>query len=251
MTSSSRDFLKQLRQEIEQHPAVRHDFLRTLSQGTFPRERYRVFVEHHYPLVCVFTSYMELLLLRAPDNQARLWLAKVLVDEYGGGSDGKDHPALYEAFVQATGAWGSGAVPEPALAYIETHQTLVRERPFLEGLGAIGPGHEWAIPAMFGALLPGLERAGFGASEIDYFTLHLLQDCNHGAWLEEALVPYCGDGASQALVRRGALASLEARARFWSSLQERFFADAPGADRAASPSGPPLSALVARCRALQ
>ena len=93
------------------------------------------------------------------------------------------------------------------------------EEPFLVGLGAVGPGHEWAIPKMFDAVIPGLRRAGFREEEIHYFTLHVEQDVDHGAWLEEALVRFGSNSESRALIRRGALLSLDARGRFWSGVQ--------------------------------
>ena len=81
-------FLADLRVEIETHPGVNHLFLSRCATSPFSRLVYRVFGENHYPLVCVFTSYLERLLVRAPTSDAKLWLAKVLVDAYGAGSDG-------------------------------------------------------------------------------------------------------------------------------------------------------------------
>ncbi len=89
----------------------------------------------------------------------------------------------------------------------------------LEALGAVGPGHEWSIPKMFDSIIPGLRRAGFDEQEIGYFTLHLDQDEDHGTWLEEALARYCHTEEAQQQVRRGTLASLEARRRFWDGVQ--------------------------------
>ena len=221
--TSSREFLAELRREIGAHPAVNHLFLQRLSTSPMAKQDYRVFAEHHFPLVCAFTSYLELLLLRAPDSEARLWLAKVLVDEYGEGSEGKDHAALYTRFVDATGGDSQrqreARVPAPARDFIRTHQHLVREHSFLFGLGAVGPGHEWAIPTMFESVIPGLRRAGFHEDEIGYFTLHVLQDDDHGAWLEEALLRVSTTEAAQAEVRAGAMTSLLARARFWDGVQ--------------------------------
>lgn len=221
--TSSRQFLADLRTEIEAHPGVNHLFLQRLATSPFSREDYRVFAENHFPLVCAFTSYLELLLLRAPDGDGRLWLSRVLVDEYGEGSEGKDHATLYAGFVRATGGdpehERGQRVRAPALQFIRTHQELVRRADFLEGLGAVGPGHEWAIPHMFAAVIPGLRRAGFSEQQIHYFTLHVEQDGDHGRWLEEALARYTTTQHAQALVRRGALASLEARARFWDGVQ--------------------------------
>jgi pyrroloquinoline-quinone synthase len=226
-------FLADLRREIETHPAVNHLFLARCATSPFARGDYRVFGENHYPLVCVFTSYLERLLVRAPTSDAKLWLAKVLVDEYGEGSEGHDHATLYARFLTATGsdvparlvpASTRGPrptlrVPGPALAFVSEHRRLVREEPFLVGLGAVGPGHEWAIPKMFEAVIPGLRRAGFDEDEIGYFTLHVGQDVDHGAWLEEALVRFCRTDEARAHVRRGAMKSLEARGRFWSGVQ--------------------------------
>ena len=216
-------FLAELRRDVERHPAVNHIFLNRIATSPFSREDYRVFGENHYPLVCVFTRYLETLLQRAPSSETKLWLAKVLVDEYGEGSDGEDHAALYARFLAACGGSSTEPAerrtPEPAHRYISEHLALVRKEPFLVGLGAVGPGHEWAIPKMFEAVVSGLERAGFAPEEIDYFTLHTAQDVDHGRWLEEALAALATSSTAQNEIRRGALASLEARARFWSGVQ--------------------------------
>jgi len=219
----AREFLAELRQEVERHPAVNHLFLSRIATAPFSREDYRVFSENHYPLVCVFTSYLEALLSRAPGSDSKLWLAKVLVDEYGEGSEGKDHAALYRHFLDACGSRMAAStgerVPEPAFRFIEEHRRLSQREPFLAGLGAVGPGHEWAIPKMFESLLLGLERAGFSGEEIGYFTLHTAQDVDHGSWLEVALERLGDSAQAQAEMRRGALASLDARGRFWSGVQ--------------------------------
>ncbi len=216
-------FLTALRRDIETHEGVNHLFLNRCATSPFSREDYRVFGENHYPLVCVFTNYLERLLVRAPTSDAKLWLAKVLVDEYGEGSAGEDHATLYAHFLSACGsdvpALTAGKVPSPALAFIREHRRIVTEEPFLVGLGAVGPGHEWAIPQMFDAVIPGLKRAGFTPQEIHYFTLHVEQDVDHGAWLEEALARFGTTAEAQAQIRRGAMLSLEARSRFWSGVQ--------------------------------
>jgi pyrroloquinoline quinone (PQQ) biosynthesis protein C len=222
-TDAGRRFLADLRAEIDAHPGVNHLFLNRLATTPFSKDDYRIFGENHFPLVCVFTSYLEALLVRAPDSEAKLWLAKVLVDEYGEGSHGHDHAQLYAGYLAAAGGdpafVKNGRVPAPAARFIETHREIVRKEPFLVGLGAVGPGHEWAIPTMFQAVIPGLRRAGFTDAEINYFTLHVDQDEDHGAWLEEALYRYSGDETSRSLIRRGALASLEARRVFWDGVQ--------------------------------
>lgn len=221
----ARRFLDGLREEVRTHPAVQHPFLARVAETPFSRQDFRSYGLQHYALVHLFTTYLERLLLNAPDSEAKLWLARVLVDEYGEGSDGKDHPTLYRGFLAAAGAQAGEERRTPlakeVVAFINRHLDLTARGPFLVGLGAVGPGHEWAIPHMFPPLITGLRRAGFAEDEIDYFTLHLAQDENHGAWLEEALVRYCDTEAGRMQVRQGALASLEYRRRFWLGVETR------------------------------
>jgi pyrroloquinoline quinone (PQQ) biosynthesis protein C len=222
-TLESRRFLKELREEIRLHPAVNHIFLNRLATMPFTREDYKVFGLQHYPLVNCFTTYMENLLVGAPDSEAKRWLAKVLVDEYGEGSEGHDHSTLYLRYLFAAGATPDeieNTVLHPStVAFVERHIELTTREPFLVGLGAIGPGHEWSIPRMFDAIVPGLRRAGFEEKDIHYFWLHQEQDEDHGAWLEEAMVRYATTDENRRLIRQGALESLEARERFWTGVQ--------------------------------
>ena len=74
---------------------------------------------------------------------------------------------------------------------------------------------------MFPPIVQGLRRARFTEEEIVYFTLHMAQDVDHGAWLEQALERYATNEKAQAEIKRGAQLSLEARARFWSGVQEK------------------------------
>jgi len=230
------DFLAEIRTEIQRHVGVNHLFLNRVATVPFSRQDYRIFAENHYPLVCLFTSYLERLLARAPDSESKLWLAKVLVDEYGEGSRGEDHATLYAKFMVSAGSdmvrletsasvvkvvnRADYHVPAAALAFIDEHRRIVSEEPFLVGLGAVGPGHEWSIPFMFDAIVPGLRRAGFDEAEIEYFTLHCEQDIDHGTWLAEALSRYVGTEDARRQIRRGAMLSLDARCRFWDGVQQ-------------------------------
>lgn len=222
---SPRAFLKQLRKDVKAHPAVNHPLLMRLAHVPFSREDYKVCGLQHYALVGMFTNYMERLLVLAPDSDAKQWLAKVLVDEYGEGSEGKDHTTLYAEYLTAAGATEREkthtALHLNVSGFIETHLDLCTNEPFLVGLGALGPGHEWSIPHMFPNIVAGLRTAGFTEDEILYFTLHMDQDEDHGAWLEEALMLYADNPQSQEEIYRGAMLSLEARSRFWSGVQHK------------------------------
>jgi pyrroloquinoline-quinone synthase len=223
----SRAFLQDLRREVAAHAAVGHSLLGRCKIDPRERDDFRLFSGQHYPLVATFTRYLEALLVGAPTSEAKAWLAKVLVDEYGERSAGQDHAAHYRVFMRACG-WAAGAeesVPlHPAVpAFIDDHLRMCIDGPFLVGLGAVGPGHEWAIPAMFAELIRGLERAGFSAESIAYFTLHTVQDVDHAAWLEEALERFATTEQAQQQIRQGCLLSLAARERLWWGIAEVIF----------------------------
>ncbi len=221
----ARAFLADLHAEVAANAGVGHSLLGRMDIDPRAREDFRIFSAQHYPLVGTFTRYLELLLLTAPSSSAKVWLAKVLVDEYGERSDGADHAAHYRVFMRACG-WGDDGIDgiplHPAVTgFIAEHLRLCTEEPFLVGLGAVGPGHEWAIPTMFEHILKGLRAAGFAESEIGYFTLHTAQDVDHAAWLEEALAGYADTVEAQAQIRRGCMASLAARERLWWGIADK------------------------------
>lgn len=223
MTYDARGFLRSLRKEVEHHPGVNHVFLARCATAPFTKEDYRVMGLQHYPLVGLFTTYMEWLLLGAPDSDCKQWVAKVLVDEYGEGSDGLDHAQLYRLFLDACGVEEGEedrvSLDPRVVGFVREHLDLVTKEHFLVGLGALGPGHEWAIPRMFPPLIEGLQRAGFTDEEIRYFGLHVVQDVDHGTWMEEALVSLVQSDEDAARIRTGTLRSLEARSQFWNGVQ--------------------------------
>jgi pyrroloquinoline-quinone synthase len=224
MSFDSRTFLTGLRHEIATHPGVNHVFLSRCATNPFTRQDYKVMGMQHYPLVGLFTHYMERLLINAPDSDCKQWIAKVLVDEHGEGSEGEDHAQMYRHYLTSCGVapGEEDRVPlDPrVVSFVRTHLELVEEH-FLVGLGALGPGHEWAIPKMFALVIEGLEAAGFSHKEIVYFKLHVVQDEDRGAWLEEALVDLIKDERDAERVWEGAMRSLEARRLFWDGVQSQ------------------------------
>lgn len=221
-------WLTEMREHVESHPAVNHLLLSRLATGPYTRMDYMAFGLQHFALVGFFTKYMELLLIQAPSSAEKLWLAKVLIDEYGEGSEGRDHSELYLSYLRSAGV-PTGVELETELCpevwmFVGEHLRICREEPFLVGLGALGPGHEWAIPKMFAHIIPGLRRAGFRSDERLYFDLHTEQDIDHGSWMEELLEEQATTPEQIRLVQRGALQSLAARFRFWTGVERQIVA---------------------------
>lgn len=225
-------FLDALEIEVRAHPALHHPFLHRFAQGGFQRLQLWAFGLQHYQLVRVFTSYLEALQKSIPEPDIRDWIQRILEDEYARPHTyERSHPALYRRFLRALGLteedWERAEALPETRAFIERHLELTALRHPTVGLGAVGPGHEWAIPTMFAYLVDGLRKAGVGEEPLEYFTLHVAQDLEHGRLLRAALARYADSPEHQARIREGAQASLDARARFWDGLHRTVFEELP------------------------
>jgi hypothetical protein len=138
----------------------------------------------------VFTSYLGAI---APSRVKDMAGEGARRQEYGEGSEGMDHATLYAKFLSAAGATSPSfhcARSPTRRSRSSKHRRIVIE-PFLVGLGAVGPGHEWAIPKMFehviGTPACGLRRRCSTSRSTS-------RDEDHGRWLEEALALHVSGG---------------------------------------------------------
>ena len=124
------------------------------------------------------------------------------------------------------GAWDRVPVLLVTRGFIATHLDMTF-RSWVEALGAVGPGHEWAIPRMLPYLVQGIERSvAVHPVALEYFRLHIDLDVEHGRALEAALLRWATTDADQEELRRGVRRSLAARAAFWNGLAEQLFPEA-------------------------
>jgi pyrroloquinoline-quinone synthase len=232
-------FVQSLRDEVMRHPAVTHPFLHRFAQGGLAAWQLWGYASQHYRLVCSFTAYLEALTQRTPDQEIRRLVEEILEEEYMRPQQfERSHPALYRRFMRAVGfrerEWDQVPVLPATRAFVVMHLDMTL-RSWRETLGAVGPGHEWAIPRMFPPLVQGIEQSvALDPDALEYFRLHIDLDVKHGQMLEQCLIRWTGSEAHRDEIRRGALRSLEARAAFWSSLAEQLFPD-PGRERASRP----------------
>ena len=226
MTAS--EFVQELREEVATHRAVTHSFLRRFAAGGLTRWQIWGYASQHYHLVGFFPAYLEAIADRTPDTEVRRLLREILEDEYMRlESFERSHPALYRRFLRAVGFgegdWDRVPLLPATRAFVQIHLDMTL-RSWLEALGAVGPGHEWAIPLMFPHLVQGIERSlPLAPAALEYFQLHINLDVEHGKLLQESLLRWAATEENQENIRRGARRSLEARAAFWSELGEQLF----------------------------
>jgi len=230
MTMTTEQFIKDLNEEVKRHAAVNHSFLEMVASRRLSRATWLAFAQQLYPHVHFFIPYMEEMLLNTFDMNAKLIVAKILLDEYGEDAGGKSHPELFKRFARACG----GAAGEASLLttpldaatvhLVETHMRICRDESFLVSIGAIGEAHEYAIAYLFPPLVKGMQLAGFTPEEYEFFALHVEHDVEHSQMLEEAMIRLAITDADRELIRRGTLASLACRDELWTAMQRRLLA---------------------------
>jgi pyrroloquinoline quinone (PQQ) biosynthesis protein C len=222
------DFIRELEEEIRQHDTVQHSFLQRFASEPLTLIQIQTFGLQHYQLVKIFVNYMTNLLPRIPDPEATALFRVVFDDEFGQHTIFRSHPTLYRNFLKSLGlddgAWGRVAALPEVSAFVEGHMRLTRDEDFLVGLGAVGPGHEFSIPTMFEYLVAGLKRnTQLTDEQIEYFTLHIIEDKAHAVVFNKLIVRHTEDEAAQRRLRDGALRSLALRRAFWDGLQRVVF----------------------------
>jgi len=224
-------YLRKLEEEILQHEAVQHPFLKRFAKDKLSLEQIQTFGLQHYQLVRIFVNYMTNLLPRIPDQDAMDLFREVFDDEFGQHTIFRSHPALYRNFLKGLGlpeeAWGRvRSLPETA-QYIEAHLQLTRESDFIYGLGIVGPAHEFAIPTMFKYLISGFKNnLDLSDEVIEYFAFHIVQDEHHALVFNKLITRHIETEAGQKQLRDGAMACLAYRKTFWDGLHRAVFEEA-------------------------
>ena len=153
------------------------------------------------------------------------------------------HPALFRRFLRALGLTHdvlAAVTPLPETsAFNATYEVICRNGHWLEGMGAMGPGTECVVPAVYSQILAGLTRSD-QVSEADrvFWTIHVHCDDGHGRNIVEALRPYMDDASHRDLVRRGAMRALDARDQWLTGLYRHVFREEPRPS--SRPKRPPL-----------
>lgn len=221
-------FIHALEEEILNHEAVHHPFLKRFASEKLSLEQIQIFGLQHYQLVKVFVNYMTNLLPKIPDRDAADLFRSVFDDEFGQHTIFRSHPALYRNFLKGLGlsdeAWGRVPLLPEVSAFIEGHMELTRGKDFLFALGAIGPGHEFSIPTMFSYLIKGFSHnTDLTEEQIEYFALHIIEDKEHAVVFNKLISRHVETEEGQKRLRDGAMRSLSLRKTFWDGLHRAVF----------------------------
>jgi pyrroloquinoline-quinone synthase len=227
-TTDYTDFHRLLKDEIFSHEAVNHPFLERFSKGGLNEEQVKTFALHYYQHAKMFSHYIANIIPKIPHEWDRMTMVKNLMDEYGNLNPEKTHPALFRKFLKALGLekkdWKKFKPIPEVTNFIDRLTMLTRYEPFLIGLGAVGPGVEWVIPAMFKKIVDGLKNSiSIKDDDMEYWTSHIVLDVEHGDEATKVIMNYLHGKDTEDMVRTGAMKSLEARKILWDGFERLLF----------------------------
>ena len=221
-------FISSLEAETLRHTAVQHPFLLRFASDVLTPIQIQTFGLQHYQLVKVFVNYMTNVLPKIPDQDAANLFRTVFDDEFGQYTIFRSHPALYRNFLKTIGLqdedWGRVPILKETAQFIEEHMQLTRGNDFLVSLGAVGPGHEFSIPTMFGYIVKGLKKnTSLSEEQMEYFTCHMEQDVEHAKIFNQLIARHVETEDGQTRLRDGTMRSLSLRKSFWDGLNRAVF----------------------------
>jgi pyrroloquinoline-quinone synthase len=215
--STADNFMTALDREIHAHPFLSNPFVQRLSTpGEVTRAQGARFATLYYPHIFRTRLYQANALGICPDERIQFVLAQIVYDEYGNGNAARTHPAVYRKFLKALDVPADQWRLEPAFPeltlYVDAMMRLTQTGDWLAAVAAVGIASEWPIPKLYGDFLKGLRTIpGLVEDDLELFVSHIGIDEEHSRLMRAALLPYADDPQSQARIRAGVQANLDAR----------------------------------------
>lgn len=226
MAKSAEKFFDELNVKCQNHIAVKgHPFLRKFGEGKVSPAGIKKFAEQYYLFSRWFTRYLAAVVANTPYENARRPLVQNLWEEIGLEENESSHPNLFRRFVRAAGVDMSKLEEADALpctrVFIDEYLFICRDGHFLESMGALGPGTEAVVPYFYRPIWEGLKKSGkFTKDDIFFFEAHIELDVEHGKNIQNAIMPYATDDASQKMIADGAKKILDIRTVLWDGLEK-------------------------------
>lgn len=226
MAKSAEKFFDELNAECQNHLAVKgHPFLQKFGEGKVSPTGIKKFAEQYYLFSRWFTRYLAAVVANTPYEDARRPLVHNLWEEIGLEEQEGSHPNLFRRFVKAAGVDMSSLEETDALpctrVFIDEYLYICRDGHFLESMGALGPGTEAVVPYFYKPIWEGLKKSGkFTKDDIFFFEAHIELDVEHGKNIQNAIMPYAIDDASQKMIADGARKILDIRTVLWDGLEK-------------------------------
>jgi len=200
----------QLRQIVADRHLLTHPFYLRWQRGDVSRDELCAYAAQYRHFEVAFPGYLQRIVERVDDRDARELLGRNLADEIGGPVT---HVELFDEFSRAIGA--VAVAPTAATrALLDTYESLMAEGA-AQGLVAV-VAYEVQFPEVAAAKGEGLRRDhGLDRAATAFWDVHAELDADHAGWGLEALDAI---GVEPAAVASSATRAADA---WWAFLDER------------------------------
>jgi pyrroloquinoline-quinone synthase len=197
-----------------------------LADGGIASEDIRLWISQQYYFSTQFPRCLAALFSRIGDYNASKLLIPFLNVEHWGSSSQEAH---WRQFVKVLGFFELDearlrkAAPFPETRrYLNYRLRLCSAATVEEALGCLGFAHELANERIFAAFLSGMRTVpGVTEDALGYFKAHVADEPGDYLLFREMTIKIAQTTRAASLVRRGALNTLDARARFFDRILER------------------------------
>jgi len=220
------DFFQTLEAELQPQidKILNHAFLNRIKDGWLNQTQLKYFVGQYGVYCRYFPRFLSAAAANIPDDPTRMALVENLWEEHGEGVIAKSHRILYNNFAKAVGYTVEELEAVKPLATteicVDNLMDLCRDKHFLIGLGALGPGTEYFTNDEYRIVETGMKTYDFlNPDDIEFWTVHISLDEHHYSDMIDAIRPWAKTEEHQQLIRKGALKALALEYIFWEGLE--------------------------------
>ena len=226
---TSEEFVSTLTEEVLQHPAVNHEYLVKLSEGTFKDSTLalRDYAHQYSFYSMLFPDYVKAIMATTDDEIVLEPLEENLLEELGEPDgehelvDARPHTEIFREFKTNIGIDESYKKDNPMSLTVAIWRDLFLQKCKSEntaiGVGAISLATEFIVPHFYPYIINCIENhTDYGKDESYFFRLHVECDEQHAQDAIE-VVKYMAetDQGNREALRFGVVSALNLRQTFW------------------------------------
>ncbi|WP_254446391.1 iron-containing redox enzyme family protein [Pantoea sp. CCBC3-3-1] len=219
--NESYNLVATIRKMIDDSGINENSFYKTFQKEALPLETVKEIFQQYYYYIRTFPQILSGLAPRVDDELIRLKICRTVVSELGDGK-GDAHFIMFE---KALAGIGVKLDDYNKITHMQEAENLVTDlrRLFLQesptfSLGAHYVIEEFGFP-MIANLYEGFRLyKGWVHEDYNYFYLHILIECNHVDWIQDAMLAAATDEKSKSEILEGAKQVLFSLNNFWQGL---------------------------------
>ena len=229
---SADQFVEALIEDVFEHQAIHHPYLKRLSSGSFADidEAIRDYALNYSVYSNEFVTYLNFVIAGLTREAHRELIIENLYEEQGDPNstliERKPHSEIFREFKEQIGVTKEyedrAIVAATSVCWRDVFKETCKSQNVCVGLGAIGLGTEMIVPNIYGHFIHAIEdHSTFDNSNSMFFRLHVDCDDEHSEDLLSVIRDFAHAPHNRENLRFGAQIALDLRKTFWDVMLSR------------------------------